>query len=83
MEAVMLHENSTVSDSGKGRTAKEKRASRAARKTRRGGRAAPKVSLYDEVTAQIIAQLEEGIFPWVKPWNSGNAVAGLPRNAIS
>ncbi|CAO1650836.1 ArdC family protein [Parasphingorhabdus sp. NYA22] len=79
----MLHENSRVSDGGKGRTAKAKRASRAARKTCRGGHAAPKVSLYDEVTAQIIAQLEEGIFPWVKPWNSGNAVTGLPRNAIS
>ena len=79
----MLHENSTVSDSGKGRTAKAKRASRTARKSRRSGRVVPKMSLYDEVTAQIIAQLEEGIFPWVKPWNSGNAVTGLPRNAIS
>ncbi|MFZ1742837.1 MAG: zincin-like metallopeptidase domain-containing protein [Pontixanthobacter sp.] len=79
----MLHENTTVSDSGKGRTKKAKRASRTARKSRRSGRAAPKVSLYDEVTAQIIAQLEEGVFPWVKPWNAGNAVTGLPRNAIS
>lgn len=79
----MLHENSNVSDSGTGRTVKAKRASRAARKTRRGGSAAPKMSLYDEVTAQIIAQLEEGVFPWVKPWDSGNAVTGLPRNAIT
>ena len=79
----MLHENSRVSDSGKGRAGKAKRASRAARKSRRGSRTAPKRSLYDEVTAQIIAQLEEGIFPWVKPWNAGNAVTGLPRNAIS
>ncbi len=79
----MLQENSTVSDSGKGRTAKAQRASRRARKSRRSGRAAPKVSLYDEVTAQIIAQLEEGVFPWMKPWSGGNAVTGLPRNAIS
>ncbi|WP_422344973.1 ArdC family protein [Parasphingorhabdus sp.] len=79
----MLHENTKVSENGKGRAAKAKRASRTARKTRRGGRAAPKLSLYDEVTAQIIAQLEEGVFPWVKPWNAGNAVTGLPRNAIS
>ena len=79
----MLHENTKVSENGKGRTAKEKRASPAGRKARRGGRAAPRRSLYDEVTAQIIAQLEDGIFPWVKPWNSGNAVTGLPRNAIS
>ncbi|PHR95807.1 MAG: antirestriction protein ArdC [Oceanobacter sp.] len=79
----MLHENARVLDSGKGRAAKTKRTSRAARKTRQGGNAAQRVSLYDEVTAQIIAQLEEGIFPWVKPWNAGNAVTGLPRNAIS
>jgi len=79
----MLHENSTVSESGTGRTGQAKRASRGARKPRRSGRAAPKVSLYDEITAQIIAQLEEGVFPWVKPWSDGNAVTGLPRNAIS
>ena len=79
----MLHENSKGSDSGTGRAGKAKRTSRAARKTRRGDHAAPRRSLYDEVTAQIITQLEEGIFPWVKPWNSGNAVTGLPRNAIS
>ena len=79
----MLHENSRVLDSGKGRAAKAKRASRTAHKTHRRGNAAPKMSLYDEVTAQIIAQLEEEIFPWVKPWNAGNAVTGLPRNAIS
>lgn len=74
----MLQENSTVSDNGTGRTRK-----RAARRPRRGGNAAPRVSLYDEVTAQIIAQLEEGFFPWVRPWSGGNAVTGLPRNAIS
>ncbi|WP_417592724.1 ArdC family protein [Parasphingorhabdus sp.] len=79
----MLHENSKVSDIGKGRAARTKRTSRAARKTRRGGNAAPRASLYDEVTAQIIAQLEEGVFPWVKPWHAGNAKTGLPRNAIS
>ena len=79
----MLHENSKGSDSGTGRAGQAKRTSRAAHGTRRGGRAAPRRSLYDEVTAQIIAQLEQGIFPWVKPWSSGNAVTGLPRNAIS
>lgn len=79
----MLHENTKVSENGKGRTRGVRRASRKARKVRRGGREAPKMSLYDEVTAQIIAQLEEGVFPWVKPWNAGSAVTGLPRNAIS
>jgi len=43
----------------------------------------PRASLYDEVTAKIIAQLEAGCFPWAQPWNSAAAVPGLPRNAIS
>lgn len=44
---------------------------------------APRASLYDEVTAKIIAQLEAGCFPWAQPWFSAAAVPGLPRNAVS
>lgn len=44
---------------------------------------AARASLYDEVTAKIIAQLEAGCFPWAQPWNSAAAVPGLPRNAVS
>jgi antirestriction protein ArdC len=40
-------------------------------------------SLYDEVTASIIAQLEEGVFPWVRPWSKAAAAPGLPRNAVT
>lgn len=41
-------------------------------------------SLYDEVTAKIIAQLEAGRFPWVQPWGkAGGAALGLPVNATS
>ena len=40
-------------------------------------------SLYDEVTATIIAQLEEGVFPWVRPWSRTAATPGLPRNAVT
>ena len=40
-------------------------------------------SLYDEVTARIIAQLEEGVFPWVRPWSKSLAAPGLPRNAVT
>lgn len=43
----------------------------------------PRASLYDEVTAKVIGQLEAGIFPWVQPWSSAAACPGLPRNAIS
>lgn len=40
-------------------------------------------SLYDEVTASIISQMEEGVFPWVRPWSKAMAAPGLPRNAVT
>lgn len=43
----------------------------------------PRVSLYAEVTARIIAELEAGRFPWVQPWSSATAALGLPRNAAT
>jgi antirestriction protein ArdC len=50
--------------------------------------AAPRTSLYSQVTDRIIAELEAGRFPWVQPWgtnqDAGNALApGLPRNALT
>jgi antirestriction protein ArdC len=44
----------------------------------------PRASLYDEVTARIVSELEAGRIPWVQPW-SGAACAGpsLPRNALT
>ena len=39
---------------------------KAALRAARGGDA-PRASLYDEVTAKIIAQLEAGCFPWAQP----------------
>ncbi len=39
---------------------------------------AARVSLYEEVTANIIVQFEAGIFPW----RATAAVSGLPRNAV-
>lgn len=55
---------------------------------RAGGKAAeqvsPRATLYDDVTAKVIVQLEAGTFPWVQPWGSpGAAAPGLPRNALS
>ena len=51
--------------------------SRSAKAKRRAANAQPeRISLYDEVTAKIIAQLEEGHFPWVQPWASGPAAIG-------
>jgi antirestriction protein ArdC len=69
----MVHRNSDSSENGKVRKA----ALRAARDD------APRVSLHDEVTATIIAQLEAGVFPWVQPWSASAAGIGLPRNAVS
>lgn len=37
--------------------------------------AEPRASLYEEVTARIVSELEAGRFPWVQPW--GSAAAGI------
>lgn len=39
-------------------------------------------SVYETVTNQIIHELEKGVAPWVKPWESGG-VADMPYNIIS
>jgi antirestriction protein ArdC len=47
-------------------------------------RPASGASLYDEVTARIIAELEAGRAPWVQPWGRpGGSGPGLPRNALT
>ncbi|WP_292029350.1 zincin-like metallopeptidase domain-containing protein, partial [Mesorhizobium sp.] len=46
-----------------------------------GGRTG--ASLYQEITDRIIAELERGTVPWVKPWGSAKAGLGLPKNAAS
>jgi antirestriction protein ArdC len=69
----MVHRVSNERASGKSR--------RAALRAARGSE--PRASLYEEVTAKIIAQLEAGVFPWVQPWSASAAGIGLPRNAVS
>lgn len=46
---------------------------------------ADRTSLYAEITARIIAELEADRLPWVQPWGTPAAVAplSLPRNAAS
>jgi antirestriction protein ArdC len=41
-----------------------------------------KRDLYAEVSARIIAELERGAAPWVKPW-SATAGQNVPQNAVS
>jgi antirestriction protein ArdC len=42
-----------------------------------------RASLYQEVTDQIIAELEQGRVPWVQPWGGAKAGLGLPSNAAT
>lgn len=48
--------------------------------SRRGALQRP-VSLYDEVTARIVAEIEEGRIPWTQPWDAAGFAPGLPQNA--
>jgi antirestriction protein ArdC len=51
---------------------------------RRARADAPTRDIYAEVTAKIIAELEEGRLPWVQSWGrTGSVNPSLPRNAIS
>ncbi len=73
-------------ETGKGDRPRASRAAKARRGTRGGGRgagdAAPRANIYDEVTERIIAELEAGTVPWVKPWSRVAAGSpGLPVNA--
>jgi antirestriction protein ArdC len=47
------------------------------------GTGAARDSLYEEVTARIIAELEEGRLPWVQPWESAACGCGMPENAAT
>ena len=38
------------------------------------------MTIYQEITDSIIAELEKGAAPWVKPWN---APMGADKNIIS
>jgi antirestriction protein ArdC len=42
-----------------------------------------RASLYDEVTARIVAEMEQGVVPWVRPWSRSAAPLGMPRSAAS
>lgn len=40
-------------------------------------------SLYAQVTARVIGELEEGRLPWVCPWDRARCDCGMPANAVS
>lgn len=39
----------------------------------------PRVDVYSRVTSKIIADLEQGVRPWHKPWNASNASGNIIR----
>ena len=39
--------------------------------------------LYQKVTNQIIAELETGAVPWIRPWKGGNDGGIMPINAAT
>ena len=44
-----------------------------------------RATLYDEITCQIIGELERGRLPWVQPWDSSGVTAppAMPKNAAT
>jgi antirestriction protein ArdC len=42
-----------------------------------------RLSIYEEVTARIVAEMEQGVVPWVRPWSRSAAPLGMPRSAAS
>ncbi|PCD02436.1 antirestriction protein ArdC [Sphingomonas spermidinifaciens] len=42
-----------------------------------------RASLYAEVTARVIAELEEGRLPWVQPWDTVACGCAMPANAAT
>lgn len=40
---------------------------------------AARVDIYARITERIVAQLEEGVRPWVQPWRAGNAAGRITR----
>jgi len=46
--------------------------------------ATPRINIYDKVTQRIIAELEAGTVPWVRPWGrAATGRPGLPVNAAT
>jgi antirestriction protein ArdC len=42
-----------------------------------------RASLYAEVTARVIAELEAGRLPWVQPWDAASCGCAMPANAVT
>jgi antirestriction protein ArdC len=38
-----------------------------------------KTDIYDRITGAIVAELEKGVRPWLKPWNAEHAAGRITR----
>ncbi len=39
----------------------------------------PRVDIYAKITDRIVADLEKGVRPWVKPWSAANTAGRITR----
>src|ERR1700736_3988516 len=39
----------------------------------------PRADVYTRVTDRIVAELEQGVRPWLKPWNAEHAAGRITR----
>src|SRR5271169_2175431 len=39
----------------------------------------PRADVYSRVTDRIVAELEQGVRPWLQPWNAGNTDGRIVR----
>ena len=47
--------------------------------TTRSAEKPPKQDVYTRITAKIVASLEEGVRPWIRPWSAENAAGRITR----
>jgi antirestriction protein ArdC len=38
-----------------------------------------RTDVYERITNQIVAELEKGVRPWLKPWNAEHAAGRITR----
>jgi antirestriction protein ArdC len=48
-------------------------------KTRPGGGTLSRTDLYTRITGKIVADLERGVRPWLRPWSAGNMEGRIVR----
>lgn len=42
-----------------------------------------RVDLYQQVADRVVAELEKGVAPWVRPWRTLSETGGLPHNGYT